>query len=213
MVRTLPSRSVASRISKVMALSGTGQCSSQTMHSRPKAKGRQRVVSKTARPIFTFFFSGRGSGAMASVGQTWPQAWHSNSHQPMAGTSTGDHKPSRPASAQVGCNPPEGQVCMHIPHLTQRCRKSGSVRAPGGRIRAGLKVLALAAGVMRIIESAATPPTAEASTRRLPRSTLPADVFFNGEIHLKSNPWLLHDPTQFQQPKHSVASHSSGFSG
>ena len=30
---------------------------------------------------------------------------------------------------------------------------------------------------------------------------------------MKSSPWLLHDATQFQQPKHSVASHSSGFSG
>ena len=82
-----------------MAFGLVGQTSSQTTHGVAIAQGRQRPQSKKAVPILTRvplpgaprvqpFVSGV-SGAIAPVGQTWPQRVQLGSHQPRRATSTG----------------------------------------------------------------------------------------------------------------------------
>src|SRR5271157_821752 len=65
--------------SNQMAFLGVGQCSSQTMHVRALAYGRQRLRSMYAKPILIFCFSATVSGRMAPVGQTWVHNVHSYS--------------------------------------------------------------------------------------------------------------------------------------
>ena len=115
---------------------------------------------------------------MAPVGQTWPQRVQRYSQQPIRGTSNGVQRPSRPASSRAGCSPPVRQTFMHSPHFTQRRRKSGSGKAPGGRISVGSAAPAAASGVTRRSGTAAAPAASDAMTRRLPRSIplpLPAE--------------------------------------
>jgi len=83
-----------------MAFGLVGQTSSQTTHGVAIAQGRHRPQSKKAVPILTLGpsplapprvhpFASGVSGAIAPVGQTWPQRVQLGSHHPRRATRTG----------------------------------------------------------------------------------------------------------------------------
>jgi hypothetical protein len=61
---------------KTIAFFGVGQCSSQTMHGVPWAKGMHRDGSTNANPMTVLRFSPGSNFRIADVGHTWPQRVH-----------------------------------------------------------------------------------------------------------------------------------------
>ena len=134
----------------MIAFGLVGQTSSQTTHGVAIAHGRQRPQSKKAVPIFTRggevvaeavrvqpFVSGV-SGAIAAVGQTWPQRVQLGSHQPCRGAQhrrvesfeAGRRQRGLQAGGRAGV---DAGATAHAAG-----QESLLASAPGGRIASGL---------------------------------------------------------------------------
>ena len=84
--RLSPCSSNTSAFLNLIAFSGVGQCSSQTIQGIPLAKGKQRFLSNQAWPILNWCFWSISSTCIAPVGQTCPQRVQLNSQYPVRAT-------------------------------------------------------------------------------------------------------------------------------
>ena len=124
----------------------------------------------------------------------------------MCGTTTGVHSPSSPASVNAGCSALFGHTFMHSPQRMQRCRKSLSRNAPGGRISRS--------SVRRKAGGAAQQRNRCDSRRNPGESFAPLQVRRLDRLracgkNLNSRLWSGHASTQFRHMTHSALRHGT----